>query len=103
MRSASSGSVNWGWITTACRPSSARNRADLTTRLAATRSRLADDHVRVLVIGEFKQGKSQLVNALVRARVCPVGGHPCLNSIDRAEVVAAVADLAARVPAEAGR
>jgi hypothetical protein len=50
----------------------ARNRADLTTRLAATRHRLADDRVRVLVIGEFKQGKSQLVNALVRARVCPV-------------------------------
>jgi len=50
----------------------ARNRLDLTARLAATRDRLADDRVRVLVIGEFKQGKSQLVNALVRARVCPV-------------------------------
>ncbi len=34
--------------------------------------RLTDDRVRVLVIGEFKQGKSQLVNALVRARICPV-------------------------------
>jgi Dynamin family len=28
--------------------------------------------VRVLVVGEFKQGKSQLVNALVNAPVCPV-------------------------------
>jgi hypothetical protein len=52
--------------------STARNRPDLTARLTATRDRLADDRVRVLVIGEFKQGKSQLVNALVRARVCPV-------------------------------
>ena len=30
------------------------------------------DHVRVLVVGEFKQGKSLLVNALVGAPVCPV-------------------------------
>jgi hypothetical protein len=50
----------------------ARHRADLTARLNATAARLVDDRVRVLVIGEFKQGKSQLVNALVRARVCPV-------------------------------
>ncbi|HEY2830823.1 MAG TPA: dynamin family protein [Sporichthyaceae bacterium] len=50
----------------------ARQRADLTGRLQATAARLADDRVRVLVIGEFKQGKSQLVNALVRAKVCPV-------------------------------
>ncbi|HVE27409.1 MAG TPA: dynamin family protein [Sporichthya sp.] len=50
----------------------ARGRTDLEARLRKTRERLADDRVRVLVIGEFKQGKSQLVNALVRARVCPV-------------------------------
>src|SRR6202000_2206050 len=28
-----------------------------------------------------------------RARVCPVPGHPCLEAIDPAEVVAAVAEL----------
>lgn len=50
----------------------ARGRTDLAARLRKTKDRLADDRVRVLVIGEFKQGKSQLVNALVRARVCPV-------------------------------
>ncbi|MGQ0629734.1 MAG: dynamin family protein [Sporichthyaceae bacterium] len=50
----------------------ARGRPDLAARLAKTRERLTDDRVRVLVIGEFKQGKSHLVNALVRARVCPV-------------------------------
>jgi hypothetical protein len=47
-------------------------RADLAARLRRARDRFADDRVRVLVIGEFKQGKSQLVNALVRAQVCPV-------------------------------
>jgi hypothetical protein len=40
--------------------------------LAHTRRRLLDPSVRVLVIGEFKQGKSLLVNALVDAPVCPV-------------------------------
>jgi hypothetical protein len=47
-------------------------RKDLATRLRRAAVGLADDRVRVLVIGEFKQGKSQLVNALVRARICPV-------------------------------
>ncbi|MGQ0468117.1 MAG: dynamin family protein [Sporichthyaceae bacterium] len=49
-----------------------QNRSDLIARLQRTRDRFTDDRVRVLVIGEFKQGKSQLVNALVRADVCPV-------------------------------
>ncbi len=47
-------------------------RSDLEARLAQTRSRLLDEQVRVLVVGEFKQGKSLLVNGLVRAPVCPV-------------------------------
>ncbi|MEV0677761.1 dynamin family protein [Actinosynnema sp. NPDC050436] len=49
-----------------------RDREDLAVRLAQTRRRLLDPEVRVLVVGEFKQGKSQLVNALVNAPVCPV-------------------------------
>lgn len=48
------------------------DRADLTERLRHARRRLQDPHVRVLVVGELKQGKSQLVNALVNAPVCPV-------------------------------
>ncbi len=48
------------------------DRTDLVARLEQTRSRLLDPAVRVLVVGEFKQGKSQLVNALVIAPVCPV-------------------------------
>ena len=47
-------------------------RPDLDARLAATRARLLDGRTRVLVVGEFKQGKSMLVNALVGAPVCPV-------------------------------
>lgn len=48
------------------------DRPDLDARLHHARSRLLDEHVRVLVVGEFKQGKSMLVNALVSAPVCPV-------------------------------
>ncbi|KQR12450.1 Isoniazid-inducible protein iniA [Cellulomonas sp. Leaf334] len=48
------------------------DRADLLGRLRQARRRLHDPHVRVLVVGELKQGKSQLVNALVNAPVCPV-------------------------------
>ncbi len=47
-------------------------RADLAQRMEQTRSRLLDPHVRVLVLGQFKQGKSKLVNALVNAPACPV-------------------------------
>ncbi|MGH3799191.1 MAG: dynamin family protein [Pseudonocardiaceae bacterium] len=47
-------------------------RSDLDARLQQARARLLDEQVRVLVVGEFKQGKSLLVNGLVRAPVCPV-------------------------------
>jgi hypothetical protein len=47
-------------------------RSDLQARLQQTRARLLDEQVRVLVVGEFKQGKSLLVNGLVKAPVCPV-------------------------------
>src|SRR5918998_1426950 len=47
-------------------------RPDLNDRLALTRKRLADPSFHVFVVGEFKQGKSSLVNALLNAPVCPV-------------------------------
>ena len=47
-------------------------RADLQRRLEQTRKRLQDPITRVIVVGEFKQGKSQLINALVNAPVCPI-------------------------------
>ena len=50
----------------------AYGREDLVARLAAARQRLEDPAFRVLVVGEFKQGKSSLVNALLDVDVCPV-------------------------------
>ncbi len=47
-------------------------RKDLVERLVQTRARLQDPNVRVVVVGEFKQGKSKLINALVNAPVCPI-------------------------------
>ncbi|WP_307093186.1 dynamin family protein [Arthrobacter sp. B2I5] len=47
-------------------------RADLRRRLAQAMARLQDPSIRVIVVGEFKQGKSKLINALVNAPVCPV-------------------------------
>jgi hypothetical protein len=50
----------------------AYGRPDLVARLSAAQARLADPAVHVMVVGEFKQGKSSLVNALVDSVVCPV-------------------------------
>ncbi|WP_300015903.1 dynamin family protein [Pseudonocardia sp.] len=46
-------------------------RTDLDERLRQARTRAMDGRTRVLVVGEFKQGKSMLVNGLVGAPVCP--------------------------------
>lgn len=45
-------------------------RPDLVQRVHVARGRLADPAFRVVVCGEFKKGKSSLVNALLGARVC---------------------------------
>ncbi|MGI8796775.1 MAG: dynamin family protein [Acidimicrobiia bacterium] len=50
----------------------AYEREDLTGRLEAAREKLEDPAFHVLVVGEFKQGKSSLINALLNAPVCPV-------------------------------
>ncbi|WP_447005494.1 dynamin family protein [Saccharothrix isguenensis] len=55
------------------RACAAHNRPDLAERLREKRARQLDPKLRVLVIGEPGQGKSQLVNAMVNAPVCPVG------------------------------
>lgn len=47
-------------------------RTDLAERMDQTRARLRDPGIRVIVVGEFKQGKSKLINALVNAPACPV-------------------------------
>ncbi|MFD7654353.1 dynamin family protein [Actinosynnema sp. NPDC059797] len=55
------------------RACAAHNRPDLAERLREKRARQLDPKIRVLVVGEPKQGKSQLVNAMVNAPVCAVG------------------------------
>lgn len=47
-------------------------REDLAERVAGARARLGRPTTIVCIVGEFKQGKSSLVNALVGAPVCPV-------------------------------
>jgi hypothetical protein len=54
------------------RACTAYDRPDAAARLTAARTALADPVLHVVVAGEFKQGKSSLVNALVGATVCPV-------------------------------
>jgi hypothetical protein len=48
------------------------DRHDLAARLEAATTRLRAEDVAVAVVGEFKQGKSTLVNALLRTDICPV-------------------------------
>ena len=47
-------------------------RKDLAERVTTATATLTDTTVQVVVVGQFKQGKSALVNALVDAPVCPV-------------------------------
>ena len=49
-----------------------QDRADLAQRLDSTHARLTRRATTVVVVGEFKRGKSTLVNALLRRVVCPV-------------------------------
>lgn len=48
------------------------DRPDLVDRLGRQRERALRPVCQLLVIGEFKKGKSALINALLNARVCPV-------------------------------
>ena len=59
-------------LDTTAKVTTALGRPDLGRELGLVRERLLDPAFTVLVIGEFKQGKSSLVNALLGAAVCPV-------------------------------
>lgn len=54
------------------RLASANDRPDLAERLDRAAARMRAGDVAVAVVGEFKQGKSTLVNALLRTDICPV-------------------------------
>lgn len=49
-----------------------RQRPDLTARLETAKAKLDSRTVTAVVVGEFKRGKSTLVNALLQTAVCPV-------------------------------
>lgn len=50
----------------------AYEREDLADRLTRARRLLSESTITVHVVGEFKQGKSSLINALLTAPICPV-------------------------------
>lgn len=60
-------------LDSATRACSVHSREDLARQLHARRRRLLDPKLRVVVIGQTGQGKSQLINALLNANVCAVG------------------------------
>ena len=51
----------------------ANDRADLAARLAAAKERICDPQIRVVIAGQLKQGKSQLLNSLLNVPVARVG------------------------------
>ncbi|HEX6967858.1 MAG TPA: dynamin family protein [Micromonosporaceae bacterium] len=61
-----------GLIDLGLRACDAYGRADLRDRLAAVQRKLNDPAFYIVVAGEFKKGKSSLVNALIGSQVCPV-------------------------------
>src|SRR3954468_22001682 len=56
-------------------------RNDLVERVTAAGARLKRPSTIVCVVGEFKQGKSSLVNALLGADVCPVDDDLATSAI----------------------
>lgn len=56
----------------ALRAATAYRRPDLAARARQALQRLHHPRVRVLVVGEFKQGKSMLVNVVVNTPICPI-------------------------------
>ncbi|MVU76293.1 hypothetical protein GPX89_03435 [Nocardia sp. ET3-3] len=59
----------------------ASGRVDLSGRLAISRARLVDPRVRLVVVGESKNGMSTLVNSLVGAQVSATEGRPSVPVI----------------------
>jgi hypothetical protein len=58
-------------VETARRATDAYGRSDLTDRLARAQERLTRPDLQALVVGEYKKGKSTLINALLNIPLCP--------------------------------
>ena len=63
----------------------ASDRGDLVSRLDAANRRLQDPSITVLVVGEYKKGKSSLVNGLLGRKVCPVDDDVATSVTTRIE------------------
>lgn len=59
-------------LATGLQATTAYDRPDLGDRLQRALDGIGDPSVNVVVVGEFKQGKSSLINALLNAKVCAV-------------------------------
>jgi replication fork clamp-binding protein CrfC len=70
------------------------DRADISARLTAARDRITDPAIRVVIAGQLKQGKSQLLNSLLNMPVARVGDD---ESTVLVTVVAHGAEPAARI------
>jgi replication fork clamp-binding protein CrfC len=56
-----------------CAIAELNDRGDLKARLEAARARISDPQIRVVIAGQLKQGKSQLLNSLLNMPVARVG------------------------------
>ena len=82
------------------------DRPDLDKRVNAAKVRLAETGCNVLVVGEFKKGKSTLINALLNAPICPVDDDVATakpieirhTAVPMAEIVYRQDDLASGEP-----
>lgn len=61
-----------GWADLAARSAAAMGRDDLARRISGAEVRLRSPDTAIAVVGEFKQGKSSLVNGLLGVDICPV-------------------------------
>jgi replication fork clamp-binding protein CrfC len=57
------------------------DRGDIGARLDAARDRVQDPRARVVVLGQLKQGKSNLINALLNIPVCRVGDDETTSTV----------------------
>jgi hypothetical protein len=77
-------------------------RGDLAERTRAAAARLARPSTVVCVVGEFKQGKSSLVNALLGQRACPVDDDLATSAITLVRFGETAGALVRRRPAGGG-